>query len=104
MVFRSVLFAFSVVVACGDSAADEWKQSLSAQERENLESGIVKLQKKSQKEQDTASEDGPEAQTFFKEEYERKIANLVKKYKKMAEKDTVSEKASAESQTADPSV
>lgn len=91
MAFRCPLFALLVVGACAGSAADDWKQSLSASDREHLESSIAHLQKKSRKEQDIASQDGPDAQAFFKKEYETKIAHLVEEYKKVAEKSAVHE-------------
>jgi len=84
MALRLTSIALLIAVACGDSATDDWKQSLTAEQRASLEKGLAWLQKKSQKEQAIASQDGPKAQAFFVREYDGKAQDLLQLYQKKA--------------------
>jgi len=84
MALRLTSIALIIAVASGDSATDDWKQSLTAEQRASLEKGLAWLQKKSQKEQAIASQDGPKAQAFFVREYDGKAQDLLQLYQKKA--------------------
>jgi len=68
-----------------EADADDWKEGLSPKQLSDLKHDLAHLHKKSQKEQALAAKDSPEAQQFMKQEYIRKIAHLLKAYKKKAE-------------------
>merc|ERR1711972_532375 len=62
----------------------EWMNDLTAEQRAKLKSDLAYLDKKSKKEQEIASQDGPKASEMMRKEYVRKAAHVVTESKKRA--------------------
>merc|ERR1711879_374865 len=79
----------SLVLAADDGAPEKkdsnnWRNDLTVEQQAKLKSELARLDKKSKKEQEIASQDGPRASEIMRQEYVRKAAHVLTKYKKKA--------------------
>merc|ERR1711920_246125 len=78
----------------------EWMNDLTAEQRAKLKSDLAYLDKKSKKEQEIASQDGPKASEMMRKEYVRKAAHVVTEYKKKAAANQDAKKRAAATESA----
>jgi len=95
----------SLVLAAADGApekkdSNDWMNDLTAEQRAKLKSDLAHLDRKSKKEQEIASQDGPGASEFMRQEYVRKAAHVLTQYKKMAAANRHAKKGVAETVSA----
>merc|ERR1712190_685458 len=102
---------FSLMLAADAGAPEKkqtsgWMNDLTGEQRAKLRSDLAYLDKKSRKEQEMASQDGPKASEIMRKEYVRKAAHVVTEYKKKAaaNQDAKKRAAAAESAKSVPDV
>jgi len=98
---------WSLVLAADNGATEKkdsnnWMNDLTVEQRAKLKTELARLDKKSKKEQEIASQDGPGASEIMRQEYVRKAAHVLTKYKKKAAaSQDVKESAATEAEPAE---